>query len=221
MKYLIFSIILLGCGVQERENKEESPTVSDEIKTVAPEIKEEKVTPPMAIAVSGEKPTCGPENENQLIYHVDDGLFYSCKGNDWAVIDLKGKDGEKGSDGVDGNDAIVKKTWTLKNTDETYFSNDGSLGAGFFIPKNSQIILHSNNYVQLTANGLNFSVNVFGKINQENKVILNHNLSSSLAVKITIGFDIDKNIDFFEWERSMDGNPPYFSKRNESIYVED
>lgn len=220
MKYLIFSIILAGCGTQDPANKGEYPFVSEETKAITPEIKEEITAnnPPMAMTVSGEKPTCGPENENQLIYHVEDELFYSCKGNDWAVIDLKGKDGAKGED---GSDSIVRKTWTMKNRDDAYFSNDAGDGAGLYIPGNSQIILHSGNYVQLTANGTSFSLNIFGKINSENKAILTHVFNGDLSIKITIGFDENDQINFFQWERIINGASPYFVKRNDNIYVAD
>ena len=156
MKKLILSMLLVGCGVQEQATK--NLTQTEETKTVTESPK--AVNPPMARTVSGEKPACSPENENQLIYSVDDQGFFTCSKNDWVAIDIKGKDGVNGKDGeiVEVTNQPVVKEYVL-NVMKSWSATDLSMNIftdieTFVNPKDIQIILYDNKYINVSISGV-------------------------------------------------------------------
>jgi len=148
MKYLALVVMLMACGQPEKNtNLVESAEVQSNV-----EVKQE---PMKAMMVAGVKPDCTIDNENQLIYAIDESLFYTCKSEAWAEIDLKGKDGANGIDGKDGNvaTAIIQKIWNYKlpsNNKDSLPSLYSASGATLRL-NYAQIILYSNGFYQVTT----------------------------------------------------------------------
>lgn len=174
MKKLILSMLLVGCGTQIPDKKE-LITQAEETKTTTESPK--AINPPMTMTVSGEKPACSPENENQLIYSVDDQGFFTCSKNDWVAIDIKGKevisevkgkdgldgadgvDGKDGIDGVNGQDLTVIHSWSNGGG----YTSRVSPGDFALTIYNIQIQEISNGDAQVMVNGDKINMTVFLK----------------------------------------------------------
>ncbi len=101
---LIISIIALlsACG-REPGKTADKPATADQAQTPA-----EKSTAPLGQNPSQPAllvetlPTCTDSQEGWIVYLKPAQELEACEGGQWAVIDVKGKDGAKGADGKNG-----------------------------------------------------------------------------------------------------------------------
>lgn len=64
------------------------------------------------VATEGELPKCESKSKGWLVYVQEASNFRACNGTEWAVVDIKGKDGKDGAAGKDGKDGVAGKDGT-------------------------------------------------------------------------------------------------------------
>lgn len=72
MKYLTIFLILVACG-KKSDSRGDGAT---------------DLMPSLALDKKEELPTCDDSRQKQLVYVVDEKIFYTCKGSDWEPIDV-------------------------------------------------------------------------------------------------------------------------------------
>lgn len=93
---LILSLALSGaCGREDSEEPSlaESPASESDKQTLLS----------IALKSRDELPTCDDNNKKQLAYLLDEKIFLVCDNNDWAEVQIKGMDGERGIAGEKGD----------------------------------------------------------------------------------------------------------------------
>lgn len=77
MKYLILIIMFLAaCGTDDSKE----PSTAQEVTGKTPYS--------MALQTADEMPECVAENQNQLIYIIDDKIFFTCDDGEWVEINI-------------------------------------------------------------------------------------------------------------------------------------
>lgn len=100
----IVLIILTGCGADDGSDsaKEGKDSLRGRKGAQKPNLAS------IALDLKADLPECSADNDTQLAYVKEDGLFYSCSNLAWEVVDVaSGKDGANGKDGEDGIDGVT------------------------------------------------------------------------------------------------------------------
>jgi len=209
--------MLIACGPNESKETVPVTEVSPTIDTITPSEEPKSVNPSMAMMVKEPKPACGVENDNQLIYSIDEQTFYTCQGNDWTAIEIKGNDGVDGVNGVDGIDGVdglngangvdgknqVIRSWTSATTMEAYLS-PGNFSMTIYF---AQIVQMENGYIQVTIHGDKFSTVYVQKgcVNALCSKTFKYNSLVNFEIEVQVAYP-DFRIDDFRLTARNDGS---------------
>lgn len=108
---IIMSFVFVSCGGSDGGGSA-SDTPASEVNAQSEDnpARNQSIT----LASVSDLPDCDETIDKQLVYVLDEEMFYLCRKGEWVEVSIKGEDGRDGVDGQDGVTTVVEEEATNK-----------------------------------------------------------------------------------------------------------